>query len=72
MKTQVLTTKVECYDEEMEDGIFVMEAVDEYCVEIKLTNTCYSEDSFKKLIEDLQAAFDKIDVYKEVKNVQSV
>jgi hypothetical protein len=69
MKTEVLTAKVECYDEEMGNQIFVMEVVDEYCINIKLTSTCYDEGGLKKLIEDLQAAFDKIDVYKEVKNV---
>jgi len=69
MKTSVLSTRVECYDDELGDSIFTMDVVDEHCIEIKLHNICYSEATFNKLIEDLQAAFNKLDVYKEIKDV---
>jgi hypothetical protein len=66
MATQVITTKVECFDDD--DLIFYMEQDFENVVEVTFKQTCFNRDSLNDLCANLILAYNKLDLNNENKS----
>jgi hypothetical protein len=63
---QVITTKVECFDDD--NLIFYMEQDSENIVEVTFKETCFDRNSLNDLCANLILAYNKLDLNNENKS----
>ena len=62
MTLKLYTTKVECVDEDMQEGIFTVSAFDECTAEVILNETGHTLNSWKELSAAVEEAIKRLEL----------